>query len=93
MIIDEILGELAIGKAADLLLGASGGVIRKVKQTKDWKKVFVGLDREFIARHKNADAVFEDIFEVLSQKNMVELSKNIESESGYELRNEILSFW
>ena len=92
MIIDEILGELAIGKAADLLLGASGGVIKKVKQTKDWKKVFVGLDREFIAQHKNADAVFEDISEVLSQKNMVELSKNIESESGYELRNEILSF-
>lgn len=92
MLIEGLLGELAVGKATDLLIGAGGSVIGKVKKAKDWKKVFIDSGKEFIAQHRNADIVFEDIAEVLSQKNMAELAKLLKPESGYELKNQVLSF-
>lgn len=86
-----LLGELAAGEAADLVVAAGESVVSKIKIERDWKKVFVDTGKFFIEHEQYADQIFEDLAEILSKENMTKLANELKSETGYGLKDRLLN--
>ena len=90
MIEKKMLLELAAGEGAGMLVSAGSNIVRKLKSTQDWKKVFVDTGKFFIEHEKYAEQIFDDIAEVLSKENMLELAKALKNEDGYDIKAHLL---
>ncbi|MCI8661647.1 MAG: hypothetical protein HFG54_15630 [Lachnospiraceae bacterium] len=90
MIEKKMLLELAAGEGAGMLVSAGSNIVEKLKSTQDWKKVFVDTGKFFIEHEKYAEQIFDDIAEVLSKENMLELAKALKNEDGYDIKVHLL---
>lgn len=90
MIEKKILLELAAGEGAGMLVSAGNNIVEKLKSTRDWKKVFADTGKFFIEHEKYAEQIFDDIAEVLSRENMLDLAKALKNEDGYDIKAHLL---
>lgn len=86
-----LLGELVTGEAADLVVAAGESVVSKIRIERDWKKVFVDTGKFFIEHEQYADQIFEDLAEILSKENMTRLANELKSQTGYGLKDRLLT--
>lgn len=86
----DLLGELAAGEAADLMVAAGENVVSKIKSERDWKKVLVDTGKFFAEHEQYAGQIFEDLAEILSKANMTRIANELKSETGYGLKDKLL---
>ena len=74
MLLETTLIELAKAGGTDIFLSSGANLLRKVKKTKDIKKLFIGTGEFFLGYENNGAALFDDMANVLSNENMVKLA-------------------
>ena len=70
----ELLGELAAGEAADLMVAAGENVVSRIKDERDRKKMLVDTGKFFVEHDQYAGQIFEDLAEILSKANMTRIA-------------------
>lgn len=89
MLLETTLIELAKAGGTDIFLSSGANLLRKVKKTKDIKKLFIGTGEFFLGYENNGAALFDDMANVLSNENMVKLANELKEEPGYNLRDKL----
>ncbi len=89
--LETVLAELAKTGGSELLVSSGECLLKKVKTSKDIKRLFVDTGEFFIDYEDNAEELFNDMAKVLSKENMLKLANELKNESGYEFKDRLLN--
>lgn len=78
--IETVLTELAKACGTELFLSSSEKLLKKVKTSKDIKRLFINTGEFFVDYENNADQLFDDMSNVLSKENMTKLAHELKDE-------------
>lgn len=82
-LLTDLLTNTGIAVAETALINASESISKKLKTSRDWKKVFVETGKFFVENEIYAEAYIDNLAEILSKANMTELARLVQNESGY----------
>lgn len=91
IMIETVLTELAKACGTELFLSSSEKLLKKVKTSKDIKRLFINTGEFFVDYENNADQLFDDMSNVLSKENMTKLAHELKDEPGYKLKDRLLN--
>lgn len=90
--IDTLFGQLAsygISEAIRLLSEACALAIKKNKHLSDWERVFVDSGKFFSEHENDSSPFFDDLERALSAENMSSIATDLETVTGYELKDKL----
>ena len=90
-IIEDFFRELIASGSVDFFMQSGADIVAKTKSAKEWKNLFVETGQHFIEFENNADQFFDDLANVLSEKNMEALAADLKDEPGYNIEQKLNS--
>lgn len=66
--------------------------IKKAKNNRDWKKLFVDSGKELIESEANAGQFIDELSDILSKKSLKDMAKELRSDSGYGIEEKALEY-
>lgn len=87
--IEKFLKELVASGSIDVFVQSGLDIAAKTKSSMEWKKLFVETGQHFIDYENTADQFFDDLANVLSEKNMEALAAELKDELGYDLEQKL----
>lgn len=89
--IEKLLEDLVLSSSTELIITSGEHFVKKIKNTHDIKKLFVETGEFFMDFEPEAEQLFDDLALVLSKENMTQLANEMKSDSGYTLKDRLLS--
>lgn len=78
-----------IKTAGGIIINVAKKKLCEYKTRKEWAKLFIDTGEFFIKHTERASDMIDDVSVLLSKDSMIELSKSVEDQNGFHLKNEL----
>lgn len=78
-----------IKTAGGIIINVAKKKLSEYKTRQEWTKLFVDTGEFFIKQTEKASEMIDDVSVLLSEGNMIELSKSVDDQNGFRLKNEL----
>jgi len=78
-----------IKTAGGIIINVAKKKLSEYKTRQEWTKLFIDTGEFFIKQTERASEMIDDVSVLLSKDNMIELSKSVEDQNGFHLKNEL----